>query len=83
MTEKATLTPEFDARAYVPRELYEEITEIRVRQPRFAEAEADRRIRRRVLAPDGKLVILAADHPGRATLRIQDEIGRASCRERV
>lgn len=58
----------FDAGAYLPREVYEGITEIRVRQPGFADSEADRRARRRVAAPDGKLVILAADDPGRASL---------------
>src|SRR5262245_20926592 len=63
----------FDARAYLPRELYQAITDIRVRQPAFADGEADRRSRRRVLVPDGKLVILAADHPGRASLKIQDD----------
>jgi DhnA family fructose-bisphosphate aldolase class Ia len=64
----------FDARTYLPRELYEGITDIRVRQPAFADGEADRRSRRRVLVPDGKLVILAADHPGRASLKIQDDL---------
>jgi DhnA family fructose-bisphosphate aldolase class Ia len=64
---------EFDARAYLPRELYQAITDVRVRQPAFADGEADRRARRRVLVPDGKLVILAADHPGRASLKIQDD----------
>ncbi len=63
----------FDARAYVPRDLYESITDIRIRQPAFADGEADRRVRRRVAAPDGKLVIVAADHPGRASLTIQDD----------
>jgi DhnA family fructose-bisphosphate aldolase class Ia len=63
----------FDARAYLPRELYQAVTDIRVRQPAFADGEADRRSRRRVLVPDGKLVILAADHPGRASLKIQDD----------
>jgi hypothetical protein len=63
----------FDARAYLPSELYETVTTIRVRQPAFAEGEADRRSRRRVPVPDGKLVILAADHPGRASLKIQDD----------
>ena len=63
----------FDARTYLPRELYEGVTDIRVRQPAFADGEADRRSRRRVLVPDGKLVILAADHPGRASLKIQDD----------
>jgi DhnA family fructose-bisphosphate aldolase class Ia len=63
----------FDARAYLPRELYQAVTDIRVRQPAFADGEADRRSRRRVLIPDGRLVILAADHPGRASLKIQDD----------
>ncbi len=63
----------FDARAYLPREIYDAITDLRVRQPGFADGEADRRTRRRVAAPGGKLVILAADHPGRASLKIQDD----------
>lgn len=63
----------FDAAAYLPRALYEAITDVRVRQPSLAEEEAARRARRRVMAPDGKLVILAADHPGRMSLRIQDD----------
>ena len=63
----------FDARAYLPRDLYDGITDMRVRQPGFADGEADRRTRRRIAAPDGKLVILAADHPGRASLKIQDD----------
>ena len=63
----------FDARAYLPRELYDTITDLRVRQPGFADAEAERRARRRIAAPDGKLIVLAADHPGRASLKIQDD----------
>jgi DhnA family fructose-bisphosphate aldolase class Ia len=63
----------FDAQAYLPRELYEAITNVRVRQPALADGEADRRARRGTPAPDGKLVILAADHPGRASLKIQDD----------
>jgi DhnA family fructose-bisphosphate aldolase class Ia len=63
----------FEARSYLPSDLYEAITDIRVRQPGFADSEADRRARRRVAVPDGKLVILAADHPGRASLKIQSD----------
>src|SRR6266508_3917131 len=63
----------FDARAYLPRDLYEMVTDIRVRQPNIVDEEAGRRARRRTLAPDGKLIILAADHPGRSNLRIQDD----------
>jgi DhnA family fructose-bisphosphate aldolase class Ia len=63
----------FDARRYLPRDVYEGVTDIRARHPAFADEEADRRSRRRSLVPDGKLVILAADHPGRASLKIQDQ----------
>jgi DhnA family fructose-bisphosphate aldolase class Ia len=65
-----TMPTGFDARAYLPREVYEGITDVRVRQPGFADGEADRRARRRVTAPDGKLVILAADEPGRASVGV-------------
>ncbi len=49
------------------------MTEIRAREPDYADAQAWRRKRRPTLAPDGKLVILAVDHPGRNTLKVQDE----------
>jgi hypothetical protein len=67
------MTTGFNAQAYLSRELYEAITDVRVRQPAFADGEADRRARRRTPAPDGKLVILAADHPGRASLKIHND----------
>lgn len=73
MSRTATGDTGFDARAYLPRELYEAVTDVRVRQPGFADEEAQRRTRRRVLAPDGRLIMLAADHPGRISLRIQDD----------
>jgi hypothetical protein len=63
----------FDARAYLPREVYDGITDVRVRQPSFADGEGDRRARRRAAAPDGRLIILAADHPGCASVRVEDD----------
>jgi DhnA family fructose-bisphosphate aldolase class Ia len=65
--------PGFDPRRYLPRDLYEAITDLRVRQPGLVEEEAGRRARRAAPAPDGKLVVLAADHPGRMSLRIQED----------
>jgi DhnA family fructose-bisphosphate aldolase class Ia len=65
--------PPFDAHAYRPRRLYDALTDARVRQPALAEEEAARRARRPRPAPDGRLVILAADHPGRQSLRIGDD----------
>ncbi|HEV8677078.1 MAG TPA: aldolase [Methylomirabilota bacterium] len=67
------MTEGFDPRAYLPRELYEAVTEIRVHEPAYAETQAGRRRRRSRLAPDGKLVILAVDHPGRNNLKIGDD----------
>jgi hypothetical protein len=63
----------FDARGYLPRDVYEAVTDIRVRQPGFADGEADRRARRRLTVPDGKLIVLAADDPGRSDLSIDDD----------
>jgi DhnA family fructose-bisphosphate aldolase class Ia len=45
--------------------LFEAITEVRVNQPEMILAEAACRRRRSRLTRDGKLVVLATDHPGR------------------
>jgi hypothetical protein len=55
----------FDPAAFLPERLYAAITGVRVDNPELIFAEAARRRRRSRLAPDGKLVILATDHPGR------------------
>jgi hypothetical protein len=50
-----------------------DLTEIRARQPgRIAEAWANR-ARRPLLGSDGKLLIVAADHPARGALGVRDE----------
>ena len=63
----------FEPQTYLPRELYEAVTDVRVRQPGLVEAEAARRLKRPMLAPDGRLVILDAEHPGRGSPAIQDD----------
>jgi DhnA family fructose-bisphosphate aldolase class Ia len=55
----------FDPAVFLPRRLYEAITEVRVQRPELIFEEAARRRRRDRLSADGKLVILATDHPGR------------------
>lgn len=45
--------------------LFDEVTEIRVEAPETVLAEAEARKRRSRITLDGKLTILAADHPGR------------------
>lgn len=66
----------FDPAAFLPHRLYEAITDVRVNHPEAVFAEAASRRRRNQLAPDGKLVILATDHPGRRVTGIPgDPIG--------
>lgn len=55
----------FDASAFLPRSWYEALSELRVHHPHAAQEEVEARVRRPVLAPHGRLLILAADHPAR------------------
>lgn len=50
---------------FLPRKLFEAITDVRVDRPETILAEARNRRKRQHLTLDGKLVILATDHPGR------------------
>jgi len=58
----------FSPERYFPRALFDQITEIRVSRPEVIEDEAQGRRRRERLTPDGRLTILAADHPARMVL---------------
>jgi len=55
----------FAPEEFLPRRLYEAITEVRVNRPEIVLAEAGSRRKRPRLTLDGKLVIIATDHPGR------------------
>jgi DhnA family fructose-bisphosphate aldolase class Ia len=55
----------FDLGAFFPPSAFDRITDVRVRRPQLILQEAERRKRRSDLAPDGRLVLLAADHPAR------------------
>lgn len=57
--------PPFDVETVLPRELFDQICEIRVQQPQIIPREASVRKRRQTLTDDGRLVVVAADHPGR------------------
>jgi DhnA family fructose-bisphosphate aldolase class Ia len=63
----------FDPVAFLPPDLYAAITDVRIERPAIVQEEAERRKRRSVPAPDGTLVILAADHPGRNVLNVKDD----------
>ena len=55
----------FELAAFFPMAVFDRITEVRVRRPQLILQEAARRKRRADLAPEGRLVLLAADHPAR------------------
>jgi hypothetical protein len=60
----------FPSDQFLPDALLARLTETRVNDPEFSRRAADARIRRRELAPDGKLVVLAADHPARNVTKV-------------
>ncbi|HHW14842.1 MAG TPA: deoxyribose-phosphate aldolase, partial [Firmicutes bacterium] len=60
----------FNPAAFAPPALFDRITEIRVAQPEIIADRARTRRRREKLAPDGRLTILACDHPARHVTRV-------------
>jgi DhnA family fructose-bisphosphate aldolase class Ia/sugar phosphate isomerase/epimerase len=60
----------FRSRDFLTEETFAEITELRVQKPNLAKEELLKRKKRDTIAPDGKLVILAADHPARSVTRV-------------
>jgi len=63
----------FAAEEALPLALFAAITDVRVRRPRWIEKEAKQRKRPRRLSRDGKLVLLAIDHPGRGVTAIRGD----------
>lgn len=59
----------FTAATFLPRAWYDALVDLRLRHPDAAQEEAEARLRRSTLAPDGRLLILAADHPARMVTR--------------
>lgn len=53
--------------------IFEELTQSRIHEPERALRIAKKRVRRREIAPTGKLNIIAADHPARRVLRANSE----------
>lgn len=60
----------FDLEKFFPRRIFERITDVRVSAPEIIEQQALARRRRARLTLDGRLTILAADHPGRGVTNI-------------
>jgi hypothetical protein len=62
----------FSAHDFLPRQVVDRITDLRVSDPRRVEAAAARRRRRDELTTDGRLNLLAADHPARRVTAVGD-----------
>ena len=63
----------FDTAAFFPERLFNELTNLRVRGVAgILQSEAEARQKRPELTLDGKLTILAADHPGRMVTNVGD-----------
>jgi DhnA family fructose-bisphosphate aldolase class Ia len=72
----------FEPRAYLPIDLFTAITDARVDRPDIVREEAEKRQRRNRLTENGRLVILAADHPARMVVHTkQDPLGMADRRD--
>lgn len=72
----------FSSSTYLPDSVIARLTETRVTDPDYAHRVATGRVRRKTLAPNGKLNILAADHPARNVTKVGgDPIAMADRRE--
>jgi hypothetical protein len=72
----------FLSREYLPDTAMARLTESRISDPECALRRARIRVRRKGLAPAGKLNILAADHPARRVTKVgNDELGMADRRD--
>jgi hypothetical protein len=67
------MTGGFDLERFFPRTIMDAITDMRVNRPDLLEEAGARRRRRGRLALDGKLNILACDHPARGMTAILDQ----------
>lgn len=73
MTEYEIGDYQFKPEEFFPTELFEEITNVRVDRKEVILEEAQSRKKRDKLTKDGKLLILATDHPARRVTSIRDE----------
>jgi hypothetical protein len=63
----------FHDREFLPPSVLAKITDVRLKDPEGSVRVARTRKRRTALAPDGKLNILAADHPARRVTKVGDD----------
>lgn len=72
----------FSSEAFLPRQIVDRITDVRVRSPERVREAAARRVRRKSLTADGRLNLVAADHPARrVTAAAGDPLAMADRRD--
>lgn len=72
----------FRAEGFLTDDLMEQITQVRVGNPQYTWLRAQSRIRPEALRPEGKLNLLAADHPARRVTKVGDNpLGMADRRD--
>jgi hypothetical protein len=72
----ATAAPKFTTEEFFPRNLFYRITDARIEETDAILAHAANRKKRTKITRDGKIIILAADHPGRRVTALRkDPIG--------
>lgn len=64
---------QFDIESFFSKPLFDSITDIRIDRKKVVSEEAKLRVKRSLLTTDGKLTILAADHPGRIVTNYGDD----------
>ena len=70
MAKTRSVRQAFSASAFLPGSWYEALLDLRVQRPQAPHEEAGARVRRPAVAPHGRLLILAADHPARMVTRV-------------
>jgi DhnA family fructose-bisphosphate aldolase class Ia len=63
----------FQKENIISESLFSRITDVRIERPGFVIETAEKRIRRDSFVPDGKMNIVAADHPARGSVSVGDE----------
>ncbi len=63
----------FQTRRFFTDDLWDRLSEMRVKNPKLINERMTARKQREVLAPNGKLTILAADHPARMVTNVGEE----------
>ena len=63
----------FSARQFMPEYLFDRLSKERLTRREAIRHAAETRVRRDVIAPDGKLLILAADHPARYVTNVGND----------